>query len=140
MPDNLNWSLEPCNAAFVYFGDENFVKKYCEFAFDFMKNSVPEENKSGWDLLPYMVFIEQRWLSMCAEKVGVKIHEFSNLPELFGHEQNFFTHIWGYKKILRENQKDAEKFCRDCAGRIAHDFSDWTEKFSKLNRLQKYFT
>lgn len=139
LPGNLNLSLEPCNAAFVYFGNKNFVEQYCSFAFEFMKNSEPEKSKGGWDLLPYMVFIEQRWLSMCADKVGVKIHEFSNLNELFGHEQKFFTHLWGHKKILRENQNDAEKFCRDCAGRIAHDFPTWTEKFSKLNRLQKYF-
>lgn len=139
LPENLNWSLEPGNAALIYFGNKKFVLEYCNFAFDFMKNSAPDNNQSGWDLLPYMVFVEQRWLSMCAENLGIKIHSLANLPELFGREQNFFTHIWGHKKFLRENPKDAENFCRDCAGRISHDFSKDAEIFSKLDRLKKYF-
>lgn len=129
LPQNLNWSLEPCNTAFAYFGDKNFVKSYCEFAFEFMKSADPTKNQTGWDLLPYMVFVEQRWLAMCAENYGVKVHSLSNLFELFGG-QKFFTHIWGHKQILRENPADAEKFCRDCADRIKHDFPEWAEKFS----------
>ena len=140
LPENLNWSLEPCNAAFVYFGDENFVREYCKFAVDFMKSAVPEKNQSGWDLLPYMVFVEQRWMAMCAEICGKKIYSFSNLPELFDDKQKFFTHLWGHKQFLRENPNDAEKFCRDCAGRIAHDFPKLSKKFSKLDRLKKYFS
>ena len=127
LPQNLNWSLEPCNAALVYFGDKNFVNRYCDFAFEFMKAANPYENQSGWDLLPYMVFVEQRWLAMCAENCGVKIHSWSNLFELFGG-QKFFTHIWGHKQILRENPDAAEKFCRDCAARIKHDFPDFAKK------------
>ena len=138
LPQDLNWSLEPCNAALVYFGDKNFVEKYCDFAFEFMKNSAPAPELSGWDLLPYMVFVEQRWMAMCAEKCGVKIHSFAKLPELFGR-QKFFTHIWGEKKILRDNPQQAEKFCRDCAKRISHDFPEQTEKFFKSNVLKKYF-
>ena len=139
LPENLNWSLEPCNTAFAYFGDKNFVQEYCKFAFEFMKSAAPEKNQFGWDLLPYMVFVEQRWLAMCAELFGKKIFSFSNLPELFG-KQNFFTHLWGHKQILRENPSDAEKFCRDCAGRIFHDFPNFAEKFKTLDRLKKYFS
>lgn len=138
LPKNLNWSLEPCNAALVYFGNENFVKTYCDFAFEFMKNSAPEKNQGGWDLLPYMVFVEQRWMAMCAEKCGVKVHSWANLFELFGG-QKFFTHVWGHKQILRDNPSDAEKFCRDCAGRIKHDFPNWAEKFSTLDKLKNFF-
>ena len=138
LPENLNWSLEPCNTAFAYFGDRNFVQEYCKFAFDFMKSAAPQENQGGWDLLPYMVFVEQRWLAMCAEIYNKKIFSFANLDELFG-KQNFFTHLWGQKKFLRENLGDAEKFCRDCAGRIFHDFPTSAEKFAKLNRLTRYF-
>ena len=132
LPPNLNWSLEPCNAALVYFGDKNFVKAYTDFAFEFMKSAAPAENQRGWDLLPYMVFAEQRWMAMCAEKCGVTIHSLSNSFELFGG-QKFFTHIWGHKQILRKDSAAAEKFCRDCAGRIKHDFPDWAEKLSRRN-------
>lgn len=139
LPENLNWSLEPCNTAFAYFGDKNFVDKYRNFAFEFMQNSAPENTENGWDLLPYMVFVEQRWLTMCAEICGKKIYSFSNLLELFDDKQEFFTHLWGHKQFLRENPADAEKFCRGCAERIAYDFPDSAKKFSELNRLKKFF-
>lgn len=139
LPPNLNWELEPCNAALVYFGDKNFVRRYVEFAIKFMQTANPLPNQSGWDLLPYMVFIEQRWLAMCAELFGVELKTFSDLPALFGGGQKKFTHVWGYKKFFRENSAAAEKFCRDCAGRIAHDFPRHAEKFSRLPITEKYF-
>ena len=139
LPLNLNWALEPCNAAFVYFGSKKFVDAYRDFAFDFMHSAAPTENQKGWDLLPYMVFIEQRWLSMCAENCGVKIYALSDLNKLFDATQNFFTHIWGYKRVLRENPADADKFCRDCAGRISNDFPTLAKKFSRLDRFKNFF-
>lgn len=138
LPADLNWSLEPCNAALVYFGDKNFVGRYVEFAFEFMRAAAPLPEQTGWDLLPYMVFVEQRWMAMCAELCGVEIQSLSDLSELFGGQKNF-THIWGYKKFFRENRAAAEKFCRDCAGRIAHDFPQATKKFSQLALLKNYF-
>lgn len=139
LPADLNWSLDPCNAALVYFGNKNFVTRYVEFAFDFMRAAEPLTEQSGWDLLPYMVFVEQRWLAMCAELCGVEVHSLSDLPELFGGKQKTFTHIWGYKKFFREDRSAAEKFCRDCANRIAHDFPQQAEKFSRLALTRKYF-
>lgn len=138
LPEDLDWSLDPCNAALVYFGAEDFVRRYVEFAFDFMRAASPPHEQSGWDLLPYMVFAEQRWLSMCAQKCGVEIHSLSELSALFGRQKTF-THVWGYKKILRENHSAAEKFCRDCAGRIAYDFPQAAEKFSRLPLTKKFF-
>ena len=138
LPAELDWSLEPCNAALVYFGEKNFVRRYVEFAFEFMKAAKPPTQQRGWDLLPYMVFVEQRWLAMCAQLCDVEIKSFSDLTELFG-EQKTFTHIWGHKQIFREDKSAAEKFCRDCAGRIAHDFPQAAEKFSRLTLTKKYF-
>lgn len=137
LPENLNWKLKPCNAALVYFGNPRFVAEYSSFAFEFMRASEPV-NQEGWDLLPYMVFVEQRWMAMCAELNGVRIHSLSNLQELFGG-QKFFTHVWGHKRLLRENPAAAEKFCRDCASRISHDFPALAEKFSRLEWSGKYF-
>lgn len=139
VPDELNWSLEPCNAALVYFGDKNFVERYVEFAFKFMRAANPLPEQSGWDLLPYMVFVEQRWMAMCAELCGVEVKNLSDLAELFGGKQKTFTHIWGYKQFFRENQSAAEKFCWDCAGRIAHDFPKVAKRFSRLPLIKKYF-
>lgn len=140
LPAGLNWSLNPCNAALVYFGDKNFVRRYVEFAFEFMKAATPPPEQTGWDLLPYMVFVEQRWMAMCAELCNVEIKSFSHLTELFGGEQKTFTHIWGHKQFFRDNKSAEEKFCRDCAGRIAHDFPKAAEIFSRLALTKKYFT
>ena len=138
LPADLDWSLEPCNAGLVYFGDKNFVNRYVEFAFEFMRAANPPDNQSGWDLLPYMVFVEQRWLAMCAKLCNVEIQSLSNLTELFGGQKTF-THIWGYKKFFRENKAAAEKFCENCAGRIAHDFPQVAENLSRLALTKKYF-
>lgn len=139
LPKDLDWSLDPCNAALVYFGDKNFVRRYVDFAFEFMQAADPLPEQNGWDLLPYMVFVEQRWMAMCAELCGVELKNFSDLPALFDGEQKIFTHVWGYKKFFRENSAAAEKFCRDCAGRISHDFPRHAEKLSRLALTEKYF-
>lgn len=138
LPTNLDWSLDPCNGALVYFGDKNFVNYYCNFAFEFMHNAKPSPQLNGWNLLPYMVFVEQRWLAMAAKLFGVEIHSLSTLPELFGG-QKLFTHVWGHKTFLRENPAAAEKFCRDCAGRLAHDFPTTAKKISHGFWAKKYF-
>ncbi|MBR4904904.1 MAG: hypothetical protein IKZ53_09565 [Selenomonadaceae bacterium] len=139
LPADLDWSVNPCNAALVYFGDKNFVRRYVEFAFEFMKAANPLPEQKGWDLLPYMVFVEQRWMAMCAELCNVEIKSLSHLTELFGGEQKTFTHIWGHKQLFRDNKSAEEKFCRDCAGRIAHDFPEVAEIFSQLALTKKYF-
>ena len=139
LPDDLDWAAAPCNAALVYFGDKNFVERYVKFAFDFMKAASPPSGQSGWDLLPYMVFVEQRWMAMCAERCGVEIHCLSDLPALFGNEQKTFTHVWGHKQVFRDNKAAAEEFCRDCAGRIVHDFPQTVEYFSRLATTGRYF-
>ncbi|MCR5834158.1 MAG: hypothetical protein K6G55_05880 [Selenomonadaceae bacterium] len=133
-PEWLNWSVEPCNGAFVYFGSKNFIKHYCDFAFGFMKNVAPPSNE-----LPYMVFAEQRWMAMCADYLGITIKNFSTLDELFGGRQKYFTHVWGHKQKLRDDGFAAEKFCRDCARRLAHDFPDFAEKISANDWAGRYF-
>ncbi len=79
--------------------------------------------------IEYMVFIEQRWLAMCAELMNRKIYEFSSIEDLFGSRQKYFTHLWGYKQKFKDNQQLAEKFCKDCSDRREYDFPDVFEKF-----------
>ncbi len=38
-PDWLNWSVLPCNGAFVYFGSQEFISEYTEFAIEFMQKA-----------------------------------------------------------------------------------------------------
>ena len=115
LPPALDWNVKACNTAFAYFGSKKFVRRYCEFAFEFMRAA----DGGG---LPYMVFAEQRWLAMCARLMNVPVHELSSLDNLFGGRQKYFTHVWGFKQQLRDEPTRAEKFCADCVARLQHDF------------------
>ena len=119
----LDWNIEACNTAFAYFGANDIIKRYCEFSFEFMKNA--ETTNAG---LPYMVFIEQRWLAMCAKMMRRKVYEMSSLDDLFGGHQKYFTHIWGHKQKFRDDPELAKKFCADCEKRLRHDFPDFQFK------------
>ena len=133
LPDRLDWSARPCNGAFVYFGSGRFLREYTSFALEFMQKAATNN-----DRLSYMVFAEQRWMAMCAEKLSIPVHEFSTLGELFGGKQNYFTHIWGHKQRLRENPKEAKDFCRKCAERLGNDFPEFTEKLKAYDWAAKY--
>ena len=134
LPDWLNWSVRPCNGALVYFGSDRFVREYTSFAIDFMKNSATNDER-----LSHMVFAEQRWMAMCAEKLGIPIHELSSLKELFDGKQKYFTHIWGHKQRLRDNPDEADIFCRKCADRLKYDFPEFAERLKNYSWATKYF-
>lgn len=134
LPNRLDWSVRPCNAAFVYFGSERLIREYTNFAIKFMQNADVED-----DRLVYMVFAEQRWLAMCAKQLGVHVHELSSLEGLFNGKQKYFTHIWGHKRLLRDNPAEAEKFCRQCADRLEYDFPKFAREISSYSWAEKYF-
>ena len=131
-PPALDWTIPACNTAFAYFGANDLIQKYCNFAFEFMQ-SVDNYNAG----LTHMVFAEQRWLSMCAKLMNRKIFELSSLNDLFSDRQKYFTHIWGHKQKFRDDQSLAEKFCNDCAKRLKKDFPNEFEKF-QLKEWFKY--
>ncbi|MFQ9126064.1 MAG: hypothetical protein ACLR4Z_03710 [Butyricicoccaceae bacterium] len=51
-----------------YFGNDEFRRYYTDTAIRFMRCSPDAD-----DTLTYMVFAEQRLLTMCAEKKGIRI-------------------------------------------------------------------
>ena len=115
-PQGWNWNEEACNTAFACFNEEMFRRKYVSESIAFMKGT------QGADALIYMVFAEQRLLAMCASEEHVKVHALSNTEELFHSGQRNYTHIWGYKRYLR-NQPDARRqFCKRCIERIKKDY------------------
>lgn len=133
LPAWLNWSVLPANGALVYHGGQRLLHAYTDFAIDFMRHAADHD-----DRLHYMVFIEQRWLSMCAKHLSVTLHEISSLENLFGG-QKYFTHIWGYKQKLRCEPEFAEKFCFDCARRLRQDFPDFANKLAMMEWAAPYF-
>ena len=116
-PESLDWSVEACNTAFVYFGSERLRQVYCSLAMRFMR--AADTRNAG---LPYMVFAEQRLLAMCAVRLRESVGTFADLPELFGGRQRCFTHLWGMKEHLRRNPEEAAAFCRSCVRRLQRDF------------------
>ena len=90
------------------------------------------------DPLIYMVFAEQRMISMCAQKTGTPIHELDNLAHLFGNRQTDFTHTWGFKQQMRDNPRRREQFCKRCAVRLVLDFPETLETLQKIPELAKY--
>ncbi len=88
--DELDWTVQPLNTALCYFGSDEFRRYYTDTAIRFMR-SAPQAD----DTLTYMVFAEQRLLTMCAEKKGIRIRALSDLPSLFGGGQADISHISG---------------------------------------------
>ena len=132
-PPALDWSIDACNTAFAYFGANDFIKRYTDFAFELMSSLETND-----DVLTYMVFVEQRWAAMCAALMRREIFSLSSIENLFGR-QEYFTHIWGSKQKFRDDLKASENFCRSCARRIQNDFPDWAEKLQASDWAGKYF-
>lgn len=116
-PDSgWDWSVEPCNTALAYFNHREFKDYYTQSAIDFMTDNDerPEE------LVSQMVFAEQRVFSMCAEKLGVKIHTF--LDTTYNGENMDFTHIWGAKRLARTDADFKAQLCNSLIEAIIREF------------------
>ena len=133
-PSTWDWSLEACNTAFSYFGNQSFKEYYVNESIRFMKGVT------GEDPLIYMVFAEQRLLAMCAAEKNVDIYSFSITRDLFHSNQDTFTHIWGYKRYIRSNPVVRENFCRRCIARIQRDYPLYYPLLYRVDSLTQYLT
>lgn len=131
--DAWDWSVLPCNTAFLYTADEEFKEYYTGESIRFMKNLRDKK-----DIIAEMVFAEQRLLAMCAQEKNVPITSLLNPREL--DNQGSFTHIWGYKSTLAANKNARRNFCRKCISRIIHEFPAEKENLEKINILKSYFS
>ncbi len=124
---NWDWTELPCNTAFVYFGDSRLKDNYTEEAVRFMKDNLEDAEER----VSQMVFAEQRLLAMCAKKLGIKIETFiDNISKL--NKQEYFTHVWGEKQRLRDDQSKKEEFCIRCIRRIVKDYPSWENKLFNI--------
>lgn len=130
----LDWSIQPMNTALAIFLNAAFKDYYTTNAISFMEHASHAENP-----LTYMVFAEQRMLSMCASGFGAHLVALSDLPALFLSGQQYFTHVWGYKQQMRNNSSAYEAFCRRCAVRIARDFPEFAGIAAHIPCLTTYF-
>lgn len=129
---NWDWSVLPCNTAFMCFDSDSFKNYYTHCSKEFMNASKNCDN-----VLTYMVFAEQRLLSMCASEQGIPINA------LMDHEKlgtdNRFTHLWGYKQVLQENKSERDAFCKRCAKRIINDFPECVNILKNYEVTKLYF-
>ena len=132
-PEIWDWSILPCNTAFLYISNKSLKDYYTLESINFMQNLLFSKN-----ITSEMVFAEQRILAMCAIAKNVNIKSLLDLNKM--NSQNAFTHIWGYKKELQLNKEKRYLFCLDCIKRIYNEFSDELanlEKIESLNQLVK---
>ena len=131
---NLDWRLKPANTAFYVMKNRDLKDLYVKEAMEFIKNSEDDDN------LTYMVFAEQRLLPMCANMLGIETKEFSNIEKLFCDGERYFTHTWGMKQQMREDNALRYDFCMRCARRIKSDFSEYLPIITKIPEIKSYFT
>ncbi len=127
-----DWNERPCNTAFVYFVNEEIKQFYVNEAIRFMNNNLEKPH----EFVSQMVFAEQRLLAMCAKLKGIKINSFVQLEELY--TQKFFTHLWGYKSVLKQNFEERKVFCQQIVKRLLNDFKDMNDMLLDIPVVQKY--
>lgn len=124
--DAWSWDVLPANTCMLYIRDEEFKNYYTDSAIQFMESC--EETR---DNLCHMVFAEQRLLAMCADKCGKTISSF--FPSSFDIErQDVFTHLWGYKNILKYNFEKRIEFCEKIKARIITESRENEDVVRKL--------
>lgn len=129
-PEDFDWEELPLNTAFLYIKDIDFVHKYADKAIDFMYY-VDENNEN----LKHMVFAEQRLLPILAKKCGKSISTMFQVGEDIGY-QEYFTHVWGHKNILKYNEEEKQKFCTRIVNRIKNDYPEAYEIINLIPELQ----
>lgn len=131
-PD-LDWRVRPANTAFYVIKNRELADRYTGEAVRFMENSVKGDG------LTYMVFAEQRLLSMTAKLMGVDMYIISTLDRLFKDGERWFTHTWGMKQQMRDNAALRADFCMRCIRRIISDFPEYENMLRGIDELKPYF-
>ena len=126
--EQFDWNVLPLNTAFLYLPDEDFKQYYVNRSIAFMKSAEDCD-----DFLCYMVFAEQRLLSMCAKQLGISVKTLMNKDELF-FPQDDFTHLWGAKQVLRSDLGARADFNRRARERIEKYFPDYIDIIAKIER------
>lgn len=115
----INKNVLPMNTAFLYLPDESFKQYYVNRSIAFMKAA-----EDCTDYLTYMVFAEQRLLSICAEECKVGSQVLMDKDELFFPRKDY-SHLWGAKQVIRQDLQQMHDFCHRARERIKSDFADY---------------
>lgn len=117
--DRLDKSVLPCNTAFLYIPDRSLRELYVNQSLAFMKSS-----QDCSDYLCHMVFAEQRLLAMLCGFTKTPVEALLDKDRLFV-AQDDYTHLWGAKQALRDNDEYRKEFLEKCRKRIRTDFPEY---------------
>jgi hypothetical protein len=131
-PVDWDWSVSPCNTAFLYIADNEFKNYYTGKSIEFMKNMRWSKN-----ITTEMVFAEQRLLAMCAVSRNIPIKSLLDVNGL--ENQKIFTHVWGFKSELQTKLEKRREFCINCVKRIAADFPKELPVLEQIESITPYF-
>lgn len=131
-PDS-DWGEQPSNMAFYVIANEALKNSYTDAAIEFMESSL------DGDSLTYMVFAEQRLISMIAKKLNIEVNAISTAEKLFKDGEKCFTHTWGMKQQMRDMPELRADFCRRCIDRINRDFPDHVKMLKNIEELAQYY-
>ena len=129
--DDLSLSALPLNTAMLYIDDLAFTHMYASESLNFMKGCDEK-----YDNLKPMVFAEQRYISMLAEKNNKPIKTMFPFAGDIGY-QEYFTHIWGHKNILKYNFEERKKYNNRILSRLKKDFPEGFEAANRVLGLQE---
>ncbi len=130
--EKLDMSVLPCNTAFLYIPEESFRNFYTSQSIAFMKSS-----KDCSDYLCHMVFAEQRLLAMLCKLSGVEIETLLDKDRLFV-AQDDYTHLWGAKQAIRDNEEYRKDLLDRCRNRIRTDFPEFEWVIERVDNSQLY--
>lgn len=127
--ERWNYNVYPVNTCMLYLADEEFKKYYTETAIDFMINCIEQEEN-----LCHMVFAEQRLLAICADMMQKEVASF--FPGAVDIEgQDVFTHLWGYKNILKFDYEKRTEYNRNIKNRILREFPEEEQTIITLDKI-----
>ncbi len=132
LPGEWDFSLNAANTAFLYLRHEDFRDYYTASAAAFMRGV---EGK-GLDPTSAMCTAEQRLLPMCAKAKGQNLAYLLDLDR--ADDQDFVTHVWGYKRAMKEIEPRRYAFCVKCARRILRSHPQAAGLLAQNKDLSQY--
>ena len=74
---------------------------------------------------------------MCAAAEGQTMAFLMEMEEVF--RQDYTTHTWGFKNVLRQSSRARDGFCIRCVTRITRDFPEEAEMLMNCPDLRNYY-
>ena len=88
----------------------------------------------------YMVFAEQRMLSLCSGKFNIEISSlFEFNIDALKNKQKKITHLWDAKSKMKKDQVTRQEFCQKCIRRIISDYPHFKSRLLSIPQLSPYF-